>query len=235
MSVALPVPPADPPIRTTGVVFELATPADDAAIRRLLATNPVPGDVTLTYRREPDYFLGCNVMGPLCQTMVARGANGEVQALATRAVRPRFVNGAAEDVGYIGQLRVDAPYRGQWLVAGGFRFLRRLHRDGRAQGREPFGCCGYITTIIEGSREAEGVLVTHARRSLPVYREIDRLCTLALVLHRLPDWSRPARVRATHRRHRRPGRPDRAAQPGGCGAPVLSCLCLRRLWRRPSP
>ena len=173
--------PAAPPV--ADVVYDLATRADDAAIRRLLANNAVPGDVTLTYAREPDYFLGSSVMGPLCQTIVARDPRGEVAAVATRSIRRRYVNGSPEDVGYIGQLRVDAPQRGRWLIVGGFRHLRRLHRDGRTHG--------YITTIIEGNREAEGVLVAHARRSLPVYREFDRLCTLALILTRLPTLTRP--------------------------------------------
>jgi len=173
------------------VVYELATPADDAAIRRLLASNAVPGDVTLTYEREPDYFLGSSVMGPLCQTIVARDPCGDVLAVATRSARRRFVNGTPEEVGYIGQLRVDGPHRGRWLVTGGFRYLRRLHRDGRVTG--------YITTIIEGNREAEGVLVAHARRSLPTYREFDRLCTLALILTRLPTLTRTQWVPASGR------------------------------------
>ncbi len=182
MNAAIPTASAAAPPAAPAVVYELATPADDAAIRRLLASNAVPGDVTLAYAREPSYFLGSSVMGPLCQTIVARAAGGEVLAVATRSIRPRFVNGAAEDVGYIGQLRVDAPHRGRWLVGGGFRYLRRLHRD---------GCVGgYITTIIEGNRAATGILVEHTRRGLPVYREIDRLCTLALTLTHLPDWSR---------------------------------------------
>ena len=182
MSAVASMLPATSPV--ADVVFELATPADDAAIRRLLANNAVPGDVTLTYEREPAYGLGSSIMGSLCQTIVARGPGGEVLAVATRSVRRRFVNGSPEEVGYIGQLRVDNPQRGRWLVMGGFRYLRHLHGDGRVSG--------YITTIIEGNREAEGVLVAHARRSLPVYREFDRLCTLALIVHRLPSFSRPS-------------------------------------------
>jgi hypothetical protein len=159
------------------VGFELARPADDLAIRALLARSAVPGSVTLTYEREPDYFLGCSVMGPLCQTLVARHApTGEVIGLATRALRPRYVNGVAEEVGYIGQLRVDDRFQGRWLLAGGFRFFHELHGDGRT--------AGYLTTIIEGNQTAEGVLVGKARRSFPAYREVDRLCTLALILRR---------------------------------------------------
>lgn len=160
-------------------VFELATPADDPAIRRLLANNPVPGQVTVTYEREPDYFLGCGTMGRFCQVLVARHqSSGEVAAVATRTTRPLFINGQIEEVGYIGQLRVDERFRGRWVVSGGFRYFHHLHADGRV--------AGYITTIIEGNAQAQGLLVERARRQFPLYREIDRLCTLAIILKK-PD------------------------------------------------
>lgn len=156
-------------------VFDLATPTDDPAIRRLLANNSVPGQVTVTYEREPDYFLGCGTMGHFCQVLVARRqSSGEVVAVATRTTRPLFVNGQIEEVGYIGQLRVDERFRGRWVVSSGFRYFHHLHADGRV--------AGYITTIIEGNAQAQGLLVERARRHFPVYREVDRLCIAAIIL-----------------------------------------------------
>ena len=157
------------------VVFELATPADDAAIRRLLATGPIPGRVTVTYEREPNYFLGCGAMGPFFQVMVARHQpGGTVVGLSCRATRPLFVNGRPEEVGYLGQLRLDPSFQGRWLVPLGFRFMRRLHADGRA--------AGYIATIIEGNSLAQGILVKRARGGMPRWREVDRLCSAAIIL-----------------------------------------------------
>ncbi|MBX3052697.1 MAG: hypothetical protein KF753_14535 [Caldilineaceae bacterium] len=173
--------------------FELSRPDDDPAIRRLLRENPVPGQMALAYEREPDYFLGSSVMGPLSQTLVARQETtgdtsgemgretarevvGEVVGLATRSVRPLFVNGQVENVGYIGQLRVDEAHRGRWLVPAGFRLFHRLHQDAAAQG--------YITTIVEGNTQAEGLLVEKARRHYPAYRRLERVFTLALIVRR---------------------------------------------------
>lgn len=157
--------------------FDLANPTDDPAIRRLLRENPVPGQLDLTYEREPDYFLGESILGPICQTLVARAEeDGQVVGLATRSVRPRFVNGEVENVGYIGQLRVDEAHRGRWLLPSGFRLFHQLHGDGAA--------VGYITTIIEGNDEAKGLLVEKARRHYPAYRQLDRLFTLALAVRR---------------------------------------------------
>jgi hypothetical protein len=153
--------------------FELATPADDEAILRLLRENPVPGSVSVRYERSPSYFHGCDVMGDCHQTLVARHLpSGDIAALAGRSLRRLFINGREETVGYLGQLRVDRRFRSRWLVSGGFRFLRELHEDRRTRG--------YLTTIIEGNREAEGVLVSRARRHFPTYRPLGRIHTLAL-------------------------------------------------------
>jgi hypothetical protein len=116
-------------------------------------------------------------MGHFCQVLVARHQpTGEVAAVASRSTRPLFVNGRIEEVGYIGQLRVDERFRGRWVVSGGFRFFHQLHADGRV--------AGYLTTIIEGNTQAQGILVDRARRHFPIYREVDRLCTLAIILRK---------------------------------------------------
>lgn len=156
-------------------VFELATPADDPAIRRLLATGPIPGGITVTYEREPNYFLGCSTMGSFYQVMVGRRwPDGEVVGLSCRATRPLFINGRVEEIGYLGQLRIDQRFQGRWLVPLGFRFMHQLHADGRV--------AGYIATIIEGNTLAQGILVERARGCMPRWREVDRLCSAAIIL-----------------------------------------------------
>lgn len=166
--------------------IELARPDDDAGIRRLLANNPVPGNPPVIYAREPNYFLGCDTMGDFWQVVVARHIpTGEIAGVGCRAVRTLFVNGKARRVGYLGQLRVDAKFRGRWLVHQGYRFFRELHADGR--------CDGYITTIIAGNSIAERLLVSAARPSLPGYREIDRLVAVTLPVSRTTEIPRFAR------------------------------------------
>jgi hypothetical protein len=152
------------------VAFALATRDDDAGIRRLLATNAVPGRIRIRYEREPDYFAGIATMGET-QVLVAR-VDGRVVGVACRSVRARSINGDHADVGYLGQLRIDPQFRGRWLVLRGFRMLHELHRQSPPRG--------YITTIVEGNEEAEGVLVRRARGPMPRYRKIDRLITLVL-------------------------------------------------------
>ncbi|MDP9194442.1 MAG: GNAT family N-acetyltransferase [Acidobacteriota bacterium] len=163
------------------VAFSIATRADDAGIRRLLSSNPIPGKIRIRYEREPDYFAGCATMGAT-QVLVAR-ADERVIGVACRAIRSMYINGDRAEVGYLGQLRVDPNFRGRWLVLRGFRKLQELHRQSPPRG--------YVTTIIEGNDEAEGVLVRRARGPMPRYRKIDRLMTLAL-----PVWSAAAAATA---------------------------------------
>lgn len=155
------------------IEIELATEEDDAALRHLLAANPVPGRVTIAYEREPAYFPGCGVMGRQCQTLLARH-EGEVIGAACRAIRPVFINGEIVDLGYLGQLRVDARFRGRWLVSRGFRALRELHEAQPAPA--------YLLSVIEENREALGVLVERRRRHFPSFHEVGRLHTMALPL-----------------------------------------------------
>jgi hypothetical protein len=51
--------------------LRLATPTDDAALRQLLRDNPMPGNISLSYEREPSYFLAARVDGPLSQTIIS--------------------------------------------------------------------------------------------------------------------------------------------------------------------
>jgi len=45
------------------ITYSLATPADDAALRRLLGDNPMPAWVSMAMTREPSFFAGNNHFG----------------------------------------------------------------------------------------------------------------------------------------------------------------------------
>lgn len=158
------------------VRIELAKATDDAALRRLLAANAVPGRITITYEREPNYFLGCNTMGARYQVLVARHSEADVIAVACRTQRSLFVNGVATNIGYLGQLRVDERFRGRWLVSQGFQALRQLHDADPAPA--------YLLSVIEQNREAFGVLIERRRKHFPSFFALGRLFTLALPVHR---------------------------------------------------
>ena len=155
----------------------LATPEDDPSIRRLLRATPMPGQVELTFEREPDYFLGDSVMGERVETPVIR-SDGEVVAMMCRAVRRAFVAGEPTRIGYLGQLRVAEGHRRGRLMLRGFRFLRELHR------RDPVA--GYYATITEGNDEAEGVLTRQRGDAFP---DLKRLCTVVTLAMTPTRWA----------------------------------------------
>ncbi|MBN1219734.1 MAG: hypothetical protein JXM69_12465 [Anaerolineae bacterium] len=170
--------------------IELATPADDPAIRRLLAENPMPGQITITFEREPNYFLGCGTMGPFCQVVVARHQpTSDLAGIFCRAVRPLFVNGQVEAVGYLSQLRIAERFQGRWLVPQGVRYLQQLHADQRV--------AGYLAAIIEGNQQATGILVDRPRRGYPLFQPACHLRTLALILRR-PQRIPPSVYHVSH-------------------------------------
>jgi hypothetical protein len=154
--------------------FELATLDDDQALRRLMAETPMPGTVSVTFRREPSFFEAMLVDGRFRQVIVARDrTTGQIAGVGCRSVRNMYVNGRARPVGYLSSLRILEPYRRGAILARGYAFLRRLHADGRAEL--------YVTTIAEGNDRAISLL-TSRRAGLPSYHEAGKYYTLVVPL-----------------------------------------------------
>lgn len=162
----------------TRYVVELARGEDDAALRRLLARNAMAGPIELAFLREPSYFLASPVQAPRHQVIVARDRDaGEIVGAGFRGIRTTFLNGLEVDAGYLGDLRLDAPFRGGSLVARGYRFLRDLHGDQRA--------ALYLTLIADGNQSALATIAA-GRAGLPSYRPLGRIFTPAV---RLGRWA----------------------------------------------
>lgn len=136
------------------LTYSLATAADDADLRRLLRENAFPGALSLTFEREPSFFSAAALEGPWHQTLIARTPAGELVGMGHRAVRPMYLNGQVQAIGYLSQLRLSPRY--QWgltlarTVAKGFAQYQALHADGRA----PF----YLLSVIEDNTPARRLL-----------------------------------------------------------------------------
>src|SRR6185503_10573801 len=138
------------------VVVDFASRADDPGIRALVGREALPGRIRLSLPREPDFSLGCAVTGGDHRIVVARTkTSGEVVGVACRSVREVFLDGRAERIGYLGQLRVDKRFRGRWLVARGFSILAEIDRQDPVRA--------YLASIVDGNREAHGLLVSRRR------------------------------------------------------------------------
>ena len=114
--------------------FEVAAQTDDADLRRLLRENPIAGSISLSFEREPNYFDASVVEGDFHQTIVARESDsGNVIAFGNRSIRPLYVNGEIQDIGYMSQLRVN-PRIWQRHVSGA-RLGGRFQKISRASSR----------------------------------------------------------------------------------------------------
>ncbi len=154
--------------------ISLAGPEDDTDLRRLLRNNPVPGAVSISYEREPDFFLAAGIEGERSQTLVARdGDPGRILALGGRSVHAACVNGEARRIGYLGQLRLDRGSRGKGHVLfRGYEMLKELHD---ADGEPPF----YLTSLVDGNLPARRFLTSDHPR-LPRYSILESFRTLSL-------------------------------------------------------
>lgn len=180
-----------------GISFELAIPADDARLRRMLRENAMPGSISVTFEREPNYFIGATVEGPFHQTAIAWDkSTGKIVGMVSRSMRDVYLNGTVQSMGYISQIRIAPEYRAKRRALGqAFAFLRALHQDGRARF--------YLGSIIEDNLPARRFL-TAGLPGMPHLQEYARMHTLAIYCRRkrrrlpLPDGLQLARGNSTH-------------------------------------
>ena len=175
------------------IEFSVAEQADDAAIRSLLARNPMPGAVTVAFEREPEYFLGHGVMGDRCVTVKAVDAeNRELAGVICFASAPRYVGGSVRPIGYIGQLRIDRRYRGYLLPMRSVAFLRDLVRTGWPDL--------WFTALADENPVAVKIFATRPRPSFPPLEFVSRVQTLGIFTQPRPQrWHPPQRGVAIHR------------------------------------
>lgn len=161
----------------TSIEIKLAEAEDDEELRRILRGSPMEGDISLSFEREPDYFIGAQVVAPENQIIVAKDLESmKIVGMGSRALRPLHVNGEVQTIGYLSQARIDPNYRAmrKGLVTA-FKYLRALHRDGAS----PF----YYTSIFEDNLPARR-LFTRGLPGLPKLFEYARMHTLAIYSRR---------------------------------------------------
>jgi len=141
--------------RTSRVRFDVANRADDVEIRRLLRETPMPGQISISLEREPDYFADAEVPGDFKQTIVARHG-AQLICAGSCSIRDRFVNGTRRRVGYLGGLRLAGRYWGRFdILRRGYEFCRELQEENPAEL--------YFTSIAADNERAR----TFLERGLP--------------------------------------------------------------------
>ncbi len=168
--------------------FAIATDADEAAIRRLLRDNPMHGAISLSFEREPDYSRGMNLAGGSDQTVLAY-ANSQVVGMGRCTQRDCWLNGAARNTGYLGELRLDATVRGRYgILRDGYSHLLAMQREAPADF--------YFTSIAADNGRVRR-LFENETRGLPHYGFLAELDTLLITVPRNPRAVRLRVVTAT--------------------------------------
>jgi hypothetical protein len=160
--------------------FALATPEDDVQLRLRMAADRMEGKISVSFRREPNYFAGCAVQGESVQVIKCTDrVTGQIVGLGSRLIQKVYLNGQPTRIGYLTDLRGDPNYRRGTLLARGYQFLRQLHEADPV----PF----YYSLILEGNEAALGNLVG-GRAGLPIYKDLGLILTPAIHL----DFAKPA-------------------------------------------
>ena len=156
--------------------FSLASEAEDEELRALLRRIAMPGNITLSFQREPSFLLAEQAGSITSQVMVCRDrTKDQIVGMGSRSIRDVYIDGKPARVGYLSMLRGVPEARGNIALARGYRYLRELHAD-RAV---PY----YFTTILDDNTEARNLL-TSARGGLPIYKPLAQLITYLIPLRR---------------------------------------------------
>ena len=100
-----------------------ATAHDDAALRRLCRRTPMVGPISYCLEREPDFFALTRLQGAAGGRVVVIEDGGEIVAMAMMAPHLAWIGGQAQQVAYLGDLKVDPDHRHSGLAARLVRFL----------------------------------------------------------------------------------------------------------------
>ena len=157
------------------VHFRLATMEDDPAIRRLLRENPMRGQISVSFEREPDYFRGTALAGAEDRTILAY-EQGQLICMGRCSVRQRYFNGTPRRVGYLSDLRLDASAHGRFdVLRRGYQFFRELHDD------DPLDCC---FTSIPSDNVRSLRFLERGLPGMPAYRLLTHFVTLLIPVPR---------------------------------------------------
>lgn len=144
-------------------VIDLADKKDEPDLRRILRENYMDGSIELTFQREPDFFRSIEIDGEKVQIVVGRDLKKDkVIGFGIRAIRKLYINGKLENIGYLGNLRLDSEYRNGLMLARGYRYFKQLHKDKKAMI--------YLTSIVEDNKIAINVL-TSGKAGFPPYND----------------------------------------------------------------
>lgn len=157
--------------------FEIADESHESGLREILRQTEMPGNISLSFRREPNFFIAEKTGNISSDVVAVRDLDkNKLVGVGARSIRKNYIRGKASNIGYLSALRGLPEILGGTLLVRGFRYLKNLHKKGEV----PF----YYTTILDENSWAKEML-TSKRCGLPVYEDQG-----ILVTHMLPLYKR---------------------------------------------
>lgn len=154
--------------------FDLATMDDEPELRMRMQHDWMPGNISVSFRREPDYFYGSRVQGTNAEVIKCiDSTTGKIIGLGSRFINDAYINGEAQKLGYLADLRTHPDYRGKTGLMRGYRYLRSLH------DKNPVPL--YFSMILDANKVAKDILSSR-RCGLPHYRDMGNFRTPAVFL-----------------------------------------------------
>ncbi len=173
------------------VEIRIAKKKDNAGLKALTREISMPGWVSMSYLREPDFFDSLAGQGNDGTVIVAENGSGEIIASGARSKCELYVNGMPIEIGYLCGLRSRKDGIPAKTVFRGYGKLKEIHTE---KGDVP---C-YLTTIIAGNHRAEKVL-TSGVAPLPVYKYTGSYETVAIPINRFRKNPRDKNIRRLKR------------------------------------
>src|ERR1700737_4003000 len=86
--------------------FSLASEAEDEALRALLRHISMPGNINLSFQREPSFLLAEQAGSIASQVMVCKDrTKDQIVGMGSRSIRNVYIDGKPAQVGYLSMLR----------------------------------------------------------------------------------------------------------------------------------
>lgn len=130
--------------------LQLAKIDNDKQIRKLLADNPMPGSIQVSFEREPNFFNSLPIQGKKNQVIIAK-KDEKVVAVGTRSIQEVFINKKRSNVGYLSNLRIDKKHREKGILTKGMTFLKHLDK----------GVDFYYSTIVDKNNIAKRIFLAN--------------------------------------------------------------------------
>ncbi|MCC2630809.1 MAG: hypothetical protein K0S38_618 [Candidatus Paceibacter sp.] len=156
--------------------FRLAGIAEDNALRAVLRQAFMPGNISLSFCREPSFFTAEQAGSLRYQTLICEDQDsGKITGIGGRSIRAMYVDGTQRTIGYLSSLRLLPEMRSGMTLARGYKYLHSLHGDGAV----PY----YVTTILDENKYALHILESR-RAGMPTYHPLGTFVTYLIPIQK---------------------------------------------------